>query len=371
MRYLIAGPSHTARWWQRINWKQFPQPDSMQYIYYAAGESLFCKRMFNSIKKNADKVDMIYLFVPDFRFGNNIFEKYEDFPELFIDGYTHPHNEYISKENDKKLYNHGLQVLDEYEKIFKGKIKFIFWCLNYREAMNIKNKKYMNEEGEYRHPVWNLSDLYTRYENAINLIDIQNRIQEFTLDGQGHPSLKAYSFLSHLFRLSSEKEALEIVDKSYNEIVSLLFVESEINLNDSLFLLKNNMHSFKLNTSCNGSKLFQKALESYRNGKFHLSIDYLNELLRDEKWKINWEVYFYLGLAYMQIRNYLLSESMFKIGIKLNANKSAIFTQLGVCFRKKGELKKSKKCFLKSLKINPADSGAKLELNKIMKEENR
>lgn len=365
MKYLIAGPSHTARWWQRIHWKQFPKPKSMCHIYYGPGEALFSKKMYEDIKKHAKNVDMIYLFVPDFRFGNNIFEQYDEFPSLFIEGFTHPHKEYVNDVNDLKMYTHGLKVLDAYQKEFRNKIKFIFWCMNYREAMNIKKNKYINLNGEYQHPLWNLKELYNRYkDNAINLTEVQNRIQEFTLDEQGHPSLKAYSFLAHLFRSNSVKKALEIVDTSYDAITELLFCESE----EDLFYLKSKIDKFHIEKSYE-DKLFDKGLIAYQNLEFKTALNIFNDsLIYESNDKNKADIYFRLALCYMQLKNYLMAEFIFKIAISLDEKKSSYMTQLGVLYKKKGDLLKSKECFLKALSIEPNDVGAKKEYSIITME---
>lgn len=235
MKYLVAGPSHTARWKQRISWKQFVQPQNMKYLYFEAAGAIFSKKMEQFIKKNASEVEMIYLFVPDFRFGNDVLKEVPS-SELFFDGFISTNKELISLENDQKLYAHALKVLDYYQDTYGSKIKFIFWCLNYRESQNKKNNKYLNTEGKYAHPVWNISTLTEKYtNNVIDISSLQPRIQEFSIDNQGHPSLKAYIFLHHLFRISSFEKALKLVDTIYPIINDFLFIETK----EQLFNVKN------------------------------------------------------------------------------------------------------------------------------------
>lgn len=156
MKYLMAGPSHVGRWKQRIAWNQFPKLKECDYMWAEAGGPIFSLKMKNYIEMYANQVDFIFLFVGDFRFGNNYLKEHAMFHELFIDGYTHPDKSLISADNDKRMFEHALKVLDWYQEKYAEKIKFVFWCLNYRETMNKRAGKYY-KDGVYEHPVWNYS----------------------------------------------------------------------------------------------------------------------------------------------------------------------------------------------------------------------
>lgn len=223
MKYLIAGPSHVGRWKQRIAWNQFPKLQECDYMYAEPGGAVFSLKMKDYIDLHSDKVDTIFLFVGDFRFGNNFLKEHKQFDNLFMDGFTHPDKSCISLANDKLMYEHAIKVLDWYLLKYKDKIKFIFWCLNYRETKNIQMGKYM-VSGKYRHPVWNYSDLRSRYaKNIIDISVINDSIQEYTLDNQGHPSMKAFSFLYHCFQLKGARHAMNVVNLKYMNIMKQLF----------------------------------------------------------------------------------------------------------------------------------------------------
>lgn len=367
MKYLVAGPSHTARWWQRIQWKQFPKPHSMVHLYFEPGGAIFSKKMYQYIKNHIESVDIVYLLVPDFRFGNGILKKYETIPNLFMDGFTHPSKELISQKNDEIMFQYALKVLDQYIVEFDEKIRFVFWCLNYREAENKKKNKYLNAEGIYSHPVWNSELLYKRYsQNMIDISFLQSRIEEFTLDEQGHPSLKGYAFLHYLFKSTSSQEALSVIDSRYNDIVSLLFYESEDDFLSMLLKLKEKQEDIE-----NELYYYNKGMEAFNAKQYNAAIDYYNKALAFNE--TNYKIYFYLGLCYNFSTLYFLAEKMFKIALELNQEDAALYTQLAVVYRKLGDIDSSLKHLSKALLIDPKYSGAQNEYNRVLalKKENR
>jgi len=223
MKFLVAGPSHVGRWKQRIAWNQFPKLDGCDYMYAEAGGAIFSLHMKNYIEMHAEEVDKIFIFVSDFRFGNNYLKENKTFTDLFITGYSHPDKTLISPENDFLMYTQALKVLDWYVAKYKEKVQFIFWCLNYREIKNIQMKKYM-VDGKYTHPVWNYSYLRSRYaKNIVDISVINDSIEEYTLDNQGHPSMKGFSYLYHCFELKGAQHAMNKVNEKYMNIMKQLF----------------------------------------------------------------------------------------------------------------------------------------------------
>lgn len=134
----------------------------------------------------------VLLFVPHFRIGN-VAVYHEKKDGRFIEPSS------INKETDLKCFELGLSKLDNFMK--RGNVIFWFWCLYGREYFSKKKGDYVDEHNQYRHPIWNYSDLLDRYSNCT--LDIapffQKDIGDFLADTGAHPTDDCYSYLSQIF----------------------------------------------------------------------------------------------------------------------------------------------------------------------------
>lgn len=195
-------------------------------MYAEAGGPIFSLKMNKYIELNEKNVEKIFLFVGDFRFGNSYLKLNDKFDDLFIDGYTHPDREAYSLQNDEIMYKHALKCMDYYVNKYGEKIQFVFWCLNFREVQNINKGKYLDDKRIYSHPTWNYYYLCNRYsKNIVDISVIRPEIEEYTLDNQGHPSMKGFSFLYHSFELKGTMHAKNKVNKEYINIMKKLFTK--------------------------------------------------------------------------------------------------------------------------------------------------
>ncbi|MGX9739958.1 hypothetical protein [Pseudocitrobacter corydidari] len=157
------------------------------------GLSLYSKRLINLIDFYiGNGLGDVVLFVPDFRIGNVILKSSA---EISLDPLFISKNK-ISSDSDCELYKMALNILDELVLKYGSKIKFIFWCLMGRECENKKLGRYVFDN-QYRHPVWNYSEIKNRYfDNILKMPGIENDIEHcIHNNGTIHPNDRGYDVL--------------------------------------------------------------------------------------------------------------------------------------------------------------------------------
>jgi len=252
--HLIVGASHVAAWSHLVESNSMPALSEKDICFGINALPLFSAEARDYIEENHHKVDKIILFVSDFRFGNRFFEKHNDFESTFIyspehasglkthDSFPPPDSRFISLENDSKLYNNALLILDYYIKTYQDKISFIFWDLNVRETINILKNKYI-ESGKYHHPVWNYDELVARYKNyTYDVSIIREHLSDYLFDQQGHPNMRGFCFLWHLIALEAPESAYLTAKKKFAKSLEVAFSVDEthehevVNISDELSL---------------------------------------------------------------------------------------------------------------------------------------
>lgn len=186
---LIIGPSHVDLWQQQIDKGERKNIDAL--LFGVNGLSLYSKKLSKMIEwfLKDEKNESLILFVPDFRIGNASLHSINLDP-LFISKKS------ISHENDIKLYDKAIMILDSLINKYGSRVRLLFWCLLGREYENIKNGNYI-ESGKYQHPTWNYSELKNRYsENIIDIHGIENYIIN---NGTIHPNNSGYDMLEDVF----------------------------------------------------------------------------------------------------------------------------------------------------------------------------
>ena len=192
---MIVGSSHVAIWYNKYISKKLNKPASCHLMPIFA-MSLFSKQLKNLIDWWTTWFNDVILFVPDFRIGNvSVDERNSD--GRFID------KKLISDENSQKCFERGMSVLTDFEG--QDRVKFWFWSLFGREALNKKQNKYIDDKGNYKHPLWNYAEIYKRYESSSINIDKYfdlNKISDYIVDGSIHPTNSAYKKMIKVFDAS-------------------------------------------------------------------------------------------------------------------------------------------------------------------------
>ena len=187
---VVFGPSHIDRWWDKINSKEFKQPNF--HIVGFTGLAPYSKQAYNFIEWWTERFDKVIFFVPDFRIGNSRFiGDMKNTDGRFIDKNA------ISSKIDKQMKSLVTKQLSAIQKKFGKKVKFIYWCLYGRELTNKAEGKYI-KNGKYNHPSWNYSEVKRLFpKNTLDIdkfkIDFMDNIDH---DTTIHPNTKGYSFLT-------------------------------------------------------------------------------------------------------------------------------------------------------------------------------
>lgn len=185
---LIIGPSHIVRWLHFLDTELLPDIRKNITFHGKGGSPVWCDFIKNE-RKNFKKYDEIYIFVGDFRFGNKYLKNQNSWRNQHgID------KDLINYENDKKLYDLCIKTCIEIIQECGGdKVKFIFWCLAFRELQNIESNKYM-QNLNYSHPIWNLKNIEEKFKD--NIIPLHGNVNKsFVIDSSSHPSILGYSYL--------------------------------------------------------------------------------------------------------------------------------------------------------------------------------
>lgn len=191
---LITGPSHIDIWRKKILYENLRAPENFHLIPIAA-VSLFSSQLNSLINWWIEWFDEVLLFVPDFRIGNiSIYSDKSD--GRFIS------SDHMSAEVSLECYQRGIRQLDIFAKT--KKVMFWFWSLYGREAFNIKKGKFMSD-GEYKHPIWNYTDVYRKYkEYTLNVSDFfsHDEIIKNIVDMSIHPTDECYLNFNSIFEAS-------------------------------------------------------------------------------------------------------------------------------------------------------------------------
>lgn len=225
-KIYMVGPSHITRWLDDINHNRIAALPNVT-MWGEAGLAIFSQRMHNNILSRLNAGFEIWLLVPDFRFGNSMFNKYKDFTDLGADRsneFSAIDRKLITPDRDQLMYGHALKILDELVATCQGQIKMMFWCLAVRERQNINKSKYLDEQGCYNHPLWNYRDMQARYANAfIDIWPMTDFLDSYTIDSQGHPSVKAQSYIYNSFLSGNGSQSLFYAEHTYQKAMFDLF----------------------------------------------------------------------------------------------------------------------------------------------------
>ncbi|MFK3820485.1 hypothetical protein ACI2KG_28485 [Pseudomonas sp. NPDC089407] len=189
-RNMIVGPSHIERWYLFSQKGVVNKPDGYHLLPIPA-LSIFSAQLNKLVKWWSAWFENVLIFVPDFRIGN-----------VAVD---HPVKdgrlvkpEAVSEDNSQKCYALALDALSQYASM--SNVRLWFWCLNGREEFNKSNGQYLDDRGNYRHPIWNYEDMLEMY--GASTIDIRQYFEgvlDLIVDGSIHPTNECYGQMAKVF----------------------------------------------------------------------------------------------------------------------------------------------------------------------------
>jgi hypothetical protein len=195
---LVIGPSHIVRFEHAIKTRLIPDLAVSYKLLGLGGMPIWSPLISDLLQTpKIDETERIFFLVGDFRFGNSIL-KDSIYPKpCSLEGHNGINGNLISDGADHLLYRLSLSFLDKYSAFSHLRARFLFWDLCYRELSNSKQGRYQ-QDGRYRHPVWNYSDVCKRYpKHGIESSAIVNDGSALFIDNSAHPSVLGHSYLWH------------------------------------------------------------------------------------------------------------------------------------------------------------------------------
>lgn len=196
-KILVLGPSHVDRWINLIKDKQLGHPPFV--LFGRGGLSITSPSITNYVDfwLSRDSRNIVVILVPDFRIGNSYILE-NDRNALFIDK-----NLMKGDESDRILRRRYFNVLDNLSDKYGKRVRYIFWCQYGRQYLNIKQGKYIDNNGNYKH-IMDYNQLKMRYaKNIIDIPEIDNYLDYIERDGSIHPTIAGYNFLEKIIKESN------------------------------------------------------------------------------------------------------------------------------------------------------------------------
>lgn len=256
---MIIGPSHVVRW-ERL--KSF---FDIGVDFYGLGGLPIWHEKVLSLSEGRSP----FIMVGDFRFGNS-FHLTGNERDAFV-----VKKELITPDVDRFMFDASMRSLDQLK---RNDIRLVFWCLLIREYKNIQEKRYFNN-GFYRHPIWNLSEIEGRYPNSVKLSDILSQNLDFLfIDSSNHPSIFGFYFLKKIYQGLTPDDALLAtlkIKQSFFNIYRFFGNEKIITsgTNSSFRLLKDYLSRGVLDAACLRNFHVREADEAlFSAHKYHKSL---------------------------------------------------------------------------------------------------
>ncbi|MBB7768668.1 antibiotic acetyltransferase, partial [Escherichia coli] len=146
---MITGPSHIDLWYRKFLKNEVSKPTKYHLLPIPA-VSLFSQQLENLIAWWNEWFGSVILFVPDFRIGNVCTNnKVKD--GRFI------RQDLVSNENSLQCFKLGIEALNKFSQRYQ--VTYWFWCLLGCEEFNRSKNHYKDNNGNYKHPIWNYNEI--------------------------------------------------------------------------------------------------------------------------------------------------------------------------------------------------------------------
>ncbi|WP_145255074.1 hypothetical protein [Pseudomonas sp. DE0157] len=219
---MIIGPSHVVRW-KRL--KEYFGVDAE--FLGIGGLPIWHDIITQNTRSLSD-----FIMVGDFRFGNAYHETLNERDAFVVN------KQNINHETDQLMYERSI---DSLEQLNRMDVRLVFWCLLIREYKNLADKKYI-QEGAYCHPIWNLSELESKFDKSVKLSEVIDQDLDFLfIDSSNHPSTYGYYFLNQIFRRVRPSDALDSARLAKRNISSMFD-----NFKNDSYIISGTTNTFRL-----------------------------------------------------------------------------------------------------------------------------
>ncbi len=224
-KITIVGSSHVSWWEHAIATRQIPEPPHHITFIGRGATPIWGDFIRTGVANIENQVDQVFLLLGDFRHGNRILSTDKFLRTGDTSGnFLNITKELITDENDKILLELIVKYLQELRNRLGSKLRILFWSLTFREFQSLESGRYGGREN-YRHPVWNLSDLVAQFRDvAIDTTPLTALpIHSFYLDASGHPTVKGHAFLYRVLNGLSALDAYQSVCADFKTSSPWLF----------------------------------------------------------------------------------------------------------------------------------------------------
>lgn len=219
---LYLGPSHVQRLDHAFRTSQLPPRPSAAFAH-AGGLPIWAPEISHALKNHPGYSPRFV--VGDFRFGNKIIDKIGEVSAYPKQGRrVGVRRDLINDDNDQKMYRFSIAAIDRIQANFP-EARLLFWDLLVREFRNRRAGHY-GIGADYRHPVWNMSDVLARYRDmAIDVTPLLDDpiVDKIAIDNSGHPSLKGWSFILNVLDGLTVAQAKDVIADMDRAIVATMF----------------------------------------------------------------------------------------------------------------------------------------------------
>lgn len=212
---MIVGPSHAVRWCHAINNGALPRPYDDTRIIGEGGFPVWNRTIFGKIFQRHETGMPIFLILPDFRFGNSLYERRGFAVGQFYNNYTHVKKALIRSEVDAVLYRQHVESLMTWRAVFGRDLSIFDWTQMMTASEHRWTGRYVDAEGNYANHAyaeWTACDSFRLGAKAWPerlLIRENARMRRLIVDRSLHPSAIGFFLLHHILHGDAFVTALE------------------------------------------------------------------------------------------------------------------------------------------------------------------
>ena len=222
-KQFVLGPSHVVRWCENITKKVVESEVPVSNFIGRGGLPIWSKWLYQQAQRH--QADDLFVFVPDFRFGNSVCLDESVGSDLFQDGYVNVSQQALSNECDQKMLTRGLDALKLWQTSFP-KARYIFWCVFGRQVFDRLQGKHIVDK-QYQHPAFTYQKIVRDFP-ALDIVDLNpllsmqmQETQRLFIDTSCHPTQIGMLFLERA--LVAGEDVIDAYTAAVGDIETQLF----------------------------------------------------------------------------------------------------------------------------------------------------
>lgn len=228
---IIVGPSHAVRWRHAITNGALPKPYDDPRIIGEGGFPVWNRSIFGQVFQRHETGMPIFLILPDFRFGNSIYENRSFALGQFYNHHSHVKKHLIRPEVDAVLYRQHVENLMTWRVVFGRDLSIFDWTQMMTASEHRWTGRYVDTDGHYANPLyaewtaWDRLRLGAKTWPETLLIKENARMRRLIVDRALHPSAIGFFLLHHMVHGDPFVAALEKAEGLWKRWLRTLVVQ--------------------------------------------------------------------------------------------------------------------------------------------------